>query len=89
MFPIFAGNDAGQKVVREDALGAFLFTVDGEGNSLIEEDEIALLLGAAELFRWRFLQHLKEGCVLRTHGTGRIEHLVVGAIQLVFVEGFI
>jgi hypothetical protein len=35
--PFGVGNDAGQKIVGENALGAFRIAVNGEGNSLMEK----------------------------------------------------
>jgi len=45
--PFGVRNDAGQKVVGEDALGAFGIAVDGEGDALMQEREVGGLLALA------------------------------------------
>ena len=47
-----AGDDARQQVVGEDALGAFIAAVDGEGDALVEKGEVGGLFAALEFF-WR------------------------------------
>ncbi len=49
--PFARGNDAREQIVGEDALGAFLVAVDGEGDAFMEEGKISGLLTFAQLFR--------------------------------------
>jgi hypothetical protein len=46
--PLLGGDEAGQQVVGEDALGAFVAAVDGEGDALGEEGEVGGLLAALQ-----------------------------------------
>ena len=43
------GDEAREQVVGEDALGAFVAAVDGEGDALGEEGEVGGLLAALQL----------------------------------------
>jgi hypothetical protein len=47
--PFGAGDDARDEIVGEDLFGAFVASVDGEGDALIEEAEVSGLLAAAQL----------------------------------------
>ena len=44
------GDQAGQQIVGEDALGALVAAVDGEGDALGEEGQVGRLLAALQLF---------------------------------------
>ena len=46
--PFVLGNDARHQIVGEDAFGAFLVAVNGEGDAFVEEREVGGLLGAAQ-----------------------------------------
>jgi hypothetical protein len=72
--------------MREDALGAFFFAVNREGDPLIEEDQVTLLLGSLELRRRGILEHFKERSVMGPDGATGIEHLIEGTGQLIFFE---
>ena len=47
--PFLIRENAGKKIVGENALGAFVAPVDGEGDALVQERKIGDLLAAAQL----------------------------------------
>ena len=85
--PFLLGEDARQRIVGEDALGALLAAVDGEGDSLMQEGKIGDLLAAAQLARLQAQNAAIQPVIVRTHHPVRGDHLVVCGVQLVFVKG--
>ena len=59
-----AGDDAREQVVRKDALGALVAAVDGEGDALVEEGEVRLLLAALQLLGRRASAALEQRAVV-------------------------
>jgi hypothetical protein len=83
-FGPFAGrDDAGEKIVGEDALGAFLAAVNGEGDAFVEEGEVGGLLAAAKLFGRETEKGVLEGAVVFARDPGREKHLVIGSVELI------
>ena len=86
--PFAGGDDAGKKIVGENALGAFLAAVDGEGDAFVQEGEVGGLLAAAQFLRSKLEQSLVEGAVVLPRNAGGREHFVVGGIDLVVHKGW-
>ena len=85
-FPFLAGDDARQEVVGEDALGAFVFAVDVEGDALVEEAKVGGLLAALDFFRCERGEEVEQRPVVRMQHALAGEHLVVGVIELVVAQ---
>ena len=51
MRPLAGGDDARQQIGRNDALGRLLVAIDGEGDALMQEGELAGLLAANQVLR--------------------------------------
>jgi hypothetical protein len=62
--PLGGGDQARQKIVREDALGAFVAAVDGEGDALGEEREVGRLLAALQLFSGQAGEGFRQGAIV-------------------------
>ena len=76
-----AGDDPRQQIVREDPLGPFLAAVDGEGDALVEEGEVGLLLAAPELLGRELEQLLVQPPVGAARLRAAVEHLVEDAFD--------
>ena len=76
--PLGRGDEAGKQVVGEDALGAFVAAVDGEGDALGEEGEVGGLLAALELVGGQAGEGLGEGAVVGAQFAVGFAHLVEG-----------
>ena len=63
--PLCGGEDARHQVIGEDALGAMLLTIDGEGDALVQERKIGGLLPIAQLIIGQFGQPGIERVVMR------------------------
>jgi hypothetical protein len=84
--PFFGGNHPRNKIIRKDALGTVIASIDREGDSLVEKCEIRHLLPLAELRGRKFEQTLMEWLVLCARGILPLEHLIVGSVELVVGE---
>ncbi len=85
--PFLGGDDARQKIGRDDPLGRLVVAVDGEGDALMQEGEFAGLLAAQELAGRQRGQSPVECGVVRAHRAVGGEHLVIGLAQrVVFVR---
>ena len=84
--PLLGGDQAGQQIVREDALGAFFAAVDGECDALGEEGEVDRLLAAAQLVGGQGGKGFGERAVLRPHLSAGRAHLIVGLVERVVSE---
>ena len=83
------GDEARKQVVGEDALGALVAAVDGEGDALGEEGELGGLLAALKLFGGQAGQGLGQGAIVGAHFAAGFAHLVEGAVErIVSEEGF-
>ena len=83
------GDEAGQQVVGEDALGAFVAAVDGEGDALGEEGEVGGLLAALELVGGKAGESFGKGAVVGAQFAVAFAHLVEGVVErVVSEEGF-
>ena len=81
-----AGEHARQQVEREDPLGALRVAVDGEGDALGQERLVGFDLVPAEVVRRGGEQLLEERAVVLARRADGVEHLVVGAGQVVAGE---
>ena len=63
--PLLGGDQPRQQVVREDALGAFVAAVDGEGDALGEKGEIGRLLAPLQLVGGQAGEGLGQRAVVR------------------------
>ncbi len=85
--PFLGGDDAGQEVGRDDPLGRLVVAVDGEGDALVQEGQLAGLLAALELAGGERRQPpVERGVVRADRAVGR-EHLVIGLAQRVVLIG--
>src|SRR5580704_14751611 len=87
-FPFGSGNNPRQKVVRKDALGAFVAPIDGEGDSLVEERLIGLVFAAPQLVGPQVQEQVVKGAVLFSRMVEGAEHLVVSAVEKVVAKAF-
>jgi len=86
--PLARGDNARKKVVGEDAFGAFLAAVNGEGDAFVQESEVGGLLAAAQLFRRKIEQGLMKSAIVLSGDAGRGEHFVVSVIHAVVYKGW-
>lgn len=84
--PLRRGNDAGEKVVRKDLLGAFLAAIDREGYTLIQKAEVGGLLSSLQLIGGEGGEVFQEKLVMAVELTWRSEHLIVGMVQQIVVH---
>jgi hypothetical protein len=84
--PLGGGDQARQKIVREDALGAFVAAVDGEGDALGEEREVGRLLAALQLFSGQAGEGFRQGAIVGADFTAAFAHLVEGPVERVIAE---
>jgi len=69
--PLARGDNPREEVVREDAFGAFLAAVNGEGDAFVQESEVRGLLAAAQFFRRKIEEGLVKGAIVFARDTGR------------------
>ncbi len=81
--PFGRGDDARQQIGRDDALGRLVIGIDGEGDALMQEGELAGLLAAMQLLGRQSGQPHIERRVMLSHETCVREHLVIGGAQRV------
>ena len=84
--PLLRRDEARQQVVGEDALGALVAAVDGEGDALGEEREVGRLLAALQLIGGQAGQGFGKGAVVRAHFAAGLAHLVEGLVERVVSE---
>ena len=84
--PVGGRDDARQQIVREDALGAFVAAVDGEGDALVEEGQVRLLLAPQQFLGRQPGQLLVQLPVRTARLRLAVEHLVEGVGQRVAGE---
>ena len=84
--PVGAGDDPREEVVRKNAFGPFLTAVDGEGDALVEEREISLMLAAPQLLGGELEELLVQTPVGSARLRASVEHLVEGALDAVAGE---
>ena len=81
--PFLVRNDARQQVVGKDALRAFVVAVHRKGDALMQKREVGRLLALAHFLGRQLQQRLEKRLIVRTRHSRRLEHLVVGAVELV------
>ena len=84
--PFRAGDDARHQIERENALGALLVAVDGEGDALAQKRGIDGRAALLEFLLVQFLKALKERRVMGAHLAFRGKHFVKKIAGLVFIE---
>ncbi len=84
--PFIGRDDPWKKVIGKDALGSLLVAVNRESDALMQEGQVGGHLALAQLFRRKFEQRLKKILVMRPRHTWRLEHLIVGGIELIIPE---
>ena len=80
--PLGAGDDARQQVVREDALGAFVAAVNGEGDALVQKRHIGGLFLAPHFFGRQPEQQLIQRAIVLARMALGIEHFVESAVEI-------
>ena len=83
-----AVNDAGKKIVGEDALGSLFAAVHGKGNAFVEEREVGGLLAAAQFFGRQLEERLVQCAVMLARNAGRGKHFVISGIDLIVHKGW-
>ena len=76
--PFRMRDDARQKIVGEDALGAFLVAVNAEGDPLIQKRHVGEVLPPANLVGGQGSERIEDLGVVLAHAAFRDKHLVVG-----------
>ena len=84
--PVTGRDDARQQIVGEDALGRLVAAVDGEGDALVEEGQVRLLLAAQQLLGRQLQQLLVQLAVVTARLRLAVEHLVEGVREAVAGE---
>ena len=84
--PVTGRHDARQQIVREDALGRLVAAVDREGDALVEEGQVRLLLAAQQLLGRQLQQLLVQLAVVTARLRLAVEHLVEGLREAVAGE---
>lgn len=74
--PFIGGNDAGHEVEGEDAFGAFVVVVDGEGDAAAHEREVDSGLTAMVFLGVEALHAIKDTLVMWSHQAAIVEHFV-------------
>ncbi len=84
--PFLMRDDPREQIVRKNALGAFVVSIDSKGDALMQEREIGGLLALAQFFGWEFQQTLEQRLIVRPrHPRGR-KHFIVGCVELIVAE---
>ena len=86
LHPFRVRNDARHQVERENALGALLVAVDGEGDALAQEGGVHRAAALLEFVALQIVETLKERGVMGPDLPGRDKHLVEEIAGLVGVE---
>ncbi len=81
--PFAGGDDARQKIGRDDPLGRLVVVIDGEGDALMQEGLLAGLLAAVQFVRRQGGEPAVQRRIGRPHRAVGGEHLVIGRAQLV------
>ncbi len=84
--PFRAGNDARHQIERENALGALLVAVDGEGDALAQERGVDGRAALVEFLLVEILKALEERRIVGPHLALRGKHFVKKIAGLVFIE---
>ena len=84
--PFVGGDDARDQVEGEDFFDAAGIAVDGEGDSLVAEGDIAHSAAALDGIGAQGLQARDDVLIVRPRHARRIEHLVEDPINFVFLE---
>ena len=79
-------DDAREQVVRENALGALIAAVDGEGDALVQEGKVGGLLLSLEFFARQAAEVVHEWAIVAVQVAVSGEHLVVGVVELVVFQ---
>ena len=87
-FPFPRSDNPGQQIVRKNPLCAFVTSVDGESDALVEERLVRLVFAASQFVRPQAQEQVVEWAILFSRMIDGAEHLVVSAIEFVPVEGF-
>ncbi len=75
-----AGDDARQQVMREDALGALVAAVNGEGDALVQKRHVGGLFLAAHFFGGQAQQQFVQRAIVLARLALRVEHLIECAV---------
>jgi hypothetical protein len=84
--PLAGGDESRQQVVGKDALGAFVGSIDREGDSLVEEREIGGLLAPLEFFTGQAGEGFGKRLVRRAQFSSGLAHLVKRAVERVVAK---
>ena len=87
-FPFRRGDNPGQQIVRENPLRAFVVSIYGKGDPLVEERLVSLVFAASQFARTQAQKQVVKLTVLFSRMLHGAEHLVVCAIEFVPAEGF-
>ena len=77
--PFRAGDDAQQKIGRDDPLRGLVVGIDDEGDALVQEALLSGLLVARELIRCQHQKAQIELCVM-------LPHMLLGGEHFLFAE---
>ena len=86
MLPLIGGNDTRDQIEWENSLSAFIATVNGEGDPLIEIGFFGQKSLAIELAILHLRKAPREALIMRAHYSARGEHLIEEISDLVFFE---
>ncbi|MCY1531590.1 hypothetical protein D9M68_668200 [compost metagenome] len=75
--PFAHGNGTGNGVERDQALGALLVAIEGEGDTGTVEQQVGITPSLGQQLRWRVRQPACEFPVVRTAFATRVVHLVI------------
>src|SRR6266446_9577366 len=81
-----AWNDARQKIVREDALGSLVISVNSEGDALMQKREVRGLLTFFQILRGQVKQGTEQRLVMGSRLARRLKHLVISRVELIMQE---
>ena len=84
--PFLVGEDARQQVVGENSLGAFLASVDGEGDALMQKGQIGDLLAAAQLRGRKLANGVEKMLVMRADAARSVDHFIERVIETIFLK---
>ena len=88
LFPFRRCDNPGQQIVRKNPLRAFVISVDGKGDPLVEERLVSLVFAPSQLARTQAQKQVVKLTILFSRMLQGAEHLIVSAIEFVPAEGF-